>query len=472
MLLCFAFRVPQLEAKTVIYRKSIYSLPLSLDPMKMNDTSSLLVSNLIYGGLVKFAPDMTIKGDLAESWQSSIDGKTITFSLRNNIKFSDGRPITANDFQYSLQRLKSEQSIVKKFFDHIQDIEVINYKKLSIKLKNPYPAFINILAGATAKVISPAKNISATSGNFYISTINKKDKIIILKPNRFRNIKSNISELWLIETDEQEAIKMAKNGTIDDLINWPLAGNDSIFNLGKKISSTVSATWIIGLNSRLVPLDNEQIRKTFKSDFDSDKFRKNFYPDAHPSFGYIPPGLPGYRSKGELKVQVDSKRPKERITIVIPNILNRHMEMKQFIEQDLNQKGWNVEVAPKSWEEIMEGYNKKSLQGFLVSMNMDFPDTEFLIRNFETTNSDNFSGYSDDKLDSLLIKSREENNKINRKNLIEMALTKIEEAALTINLFHPRANYWISKCIGGLEVNLLSDVYIDYSKVKKSERCH
>ncbi len=472
VLLYFSSWIPEANAKTVIYRKSIYSLPLSLDPIKMNDTSSLLVSNLIYSGLVKFAPDMTIESDLAESWHSSIDGKTLTFILLKNIKFSDGKPITANDFKYSFERLNSEESIVKKYFDHIQEIEVISDNELKIKLKNPYPAFINILAGATAKVLSSANDHSATSGNFYISTINKKDKTIILKPNKFRNIKSNISELWLIETDEQVAIKMALEGKIDDLINWPLAGNDLIFNTGKKISLTVSATWIIGINSRIIPFDNEQIRKTFKKDFNTDKFRKTFYPDAHPSFGYIPPGLPGHQSKGEPKVQTESKRSKEKITIVIPNILSRNMEMKHFIEQDLNQKGWNVEVAPRSWEEIMEGYNKKSLQSFLVSMNMDFPDTEFLIRNFETTNADNFSGYSNNELDSLLHKSRGENNKISRKKLIERALIKIEEAALTINLFHPKANYWISKCINGLDANLLSDVYIDYSKVMKAERCN
>lgn len=49
------------------YVKAIYSLPLSLDPIKMNDTASLAVGNLIYDGLLKFSPSLKIEGALAES---------------------------------------------------------------------------------------------------------------------------------------------------------------------------------------------------------------------------------------------------------------------------------------------------------------------------------------------------------------------------------------------------------------------
>ncbi len=44
------------------YVKALYSLPLSLDPIKMNDTASLAVGNLIYDGLLKFSPSLKIGG--------------------------------------------------------------------------------------------------------------------------------------------------------------------------------------------------------------------------------------------------------------------------------------------------------------------------------------------------------------------------------------------------------------------------
>ena len=63
-----------------IYIKAVYSLPLSLDPVQMNDTASLVAGNLLYDGLLRFSPTLEIVGALAESWSTSADGKAITLS--------------------------------------------------------------------------------------------------------------------------------------------------------------------------------------------------------------------------------------------------------------------------------------------------------------------------------------------------------------------------------------------------------
>jgi ABC-type transport system substrate-binding protein len=143
------------------YVKSVYSLPLSLDPNKMNDTASLAAGNLIFDGLLKFSPSLEIQEALAVSWSTSSDGKTLIFKLRPNIKFHDGTPITADDVVYSLDRAVSTESTVRKYYDCIQGtdekngkqditkigIKAINSSTVEIKLKNPFPAFISILAG-------------------------------------------------------------------------------------------------------------------------------------------------------------------------------------------------------------------------------------------------------------------------------------------------------------------------------------
>jgi ABC-type transport system substrate-binding protein len=63
---------------TTTYTKAVYSLPLTLDPILMNDTASLVASNLIYDGLLRFSPTLKIEGALAESWSTSSDGMTLT----------------------------------------------------------------------------------------------------------------------------------------------------------------------------------------------------------------------------------------------------------------------------------------------------------------------------------------------------------------------------------------------------------
>src|SRR6185437_12622658 len=77
----------------------------TLDPDLIGDLSSDYALQLISNGLVTLDPStLQIKPDLASSWDTSADGKTWTFHLRSGLKFSNGDPLTANDFAYSLDR--------------------------------------------------------------------------------------------------------------------------------------------------------------------------------------------------------------------------------------------------------------------------------------------------------------------------------------------------------------------------------
>ena len=75
----------------------------SMIPMITSDASSSEVQGFIYNGLLKYSPDMRLVGDLAESWQVSPDGLTITFKLRKGVRWQDGKPYTAKDALFSYQ---------------------------------------------------------------------------------------------------------------------------------------------------------------------------------------------------------------------------------------------------------------------------------------------------------------------------------------------------------------------------------
>ena len=464
--------------------KSVYSLPLTLDPIKMNDTSSLLISNLIYDGLLKFSPNLEIKSALAKSWITSSDGRTLTFHLKENQKFHDGSPILASDVVFSLKRNISRDSLVRSYYDCIEGFEgrgdeselanlgIVEKDSLTvqIKLKFPFPAFLNVLAGATAKIL-PEKHLKNEnffkkpigSGPFKILQVKKNE--IIFKRNS--TSPSRAQDLFIIrESSEKVAIEQAQRGEIHDLTNWPLTSNNKIFRIGKKFSSPVAATWIIGLNTLKSPFQKSEIRRKFKADFDNEKFRKTFYPDAYPAQSYIPPGLPGHQKIGKMFILTEKVNPsKDIVKIAIPKELERHQEMGNLIKSEMEAKGWTVQPIYLEWQKLMEGYKNKTLQAFLVSMNMDYPDPEFLLRNFESKNSDNFSGINSSQIDHLLEVARKENDRLKRTKIHQEIVELVESSAVTVNLFHPRANLWLADCVKDFKGNILSDVYIDYSEI-------
>jgi peptide/nickel transport system substrate-binding protein/oligopeptide transport system substrate-binding protein len=80
---------------------------LVLDPANVADIYSASVTNAIYSGLVTTDHNLNVIPDLASSWEVSPDGRTYTFHIRPNLHFSDGTPLTAQDFAYGIDRALS-----------------------------------------------------------------------------------------------------------------------------------------------------------------------------------------------------------------------------------------------------------------------------------------------------------------------------------------------------------------------------
>lgn len=478
------------------YVKSVYALPLTLDPSLMNDGTSLLASNMIYDGLLRLSPTLEVEAAIAELWETSSDGKSLIFHIRKNAKFHDGSTITSSDVIYSLTRNLSSKSKVYKYYDCIlgadeyfagkttlvQGLVPIGSDQVEIKLKYAFPPIISVLAGATAKIYPKSSEGIPNffkkpigSGPFRFDRIDeqKREMILAKNPDYYATVPA-IERLTLKETDQNKAMELAAQGSIQDLSNWPLTGAEDVFKSGVDVDSPVTATWVVGLNTRKSVFRDLKIRKAFIEDLQTEKFREKFYPDALPASGYVPFGLPGYREKQSSALEqaiTVSKHPVDSISIQIPAELTRAKEMADFITSQLKPRGWNVQVSIVAWDKLMEGYNKKNLDAFLVSMNVDYPDVEFLIRNFESNNPDNFSGIKDTELDQLIKKSRTIQDRKERLNVYDSAVDRLNSLALTANLFHPRAHYWIGRCVRGFVPNLLAEYYIDYSKIWMDSDC-
>ena len=123
-----------------------------------------LVSTYLFDTLA--FPDVTgePKPWLAKSWQSSPDGKTWTFLLRDNATFHDGKPVTADDvlftFDYNTKGPGSQAGAAQGV-DYLDSVTAPDPKTVVIALKNPRPSFLNDIAGTFGFAIMP-KHIWST----------------------------------------------------------------------------------------------------------------------------------------------------------------------------------------------------------------------------------------------------------------------------------------------------------------------
>jgi peptide/nickel transport system substrate-binding protein len=92
----------------------------TLLPPLATDSASHGVAGLIYNGLVKYDANLNLVGDLAESWEISPDGLTITFKLRRGVKWQDGRPFTAHDCLFTYRLMVDPKTPTAYSGDYLQ----------------------------------------------------------------------------------------------------------------------------------------------------------------------------------------------------------------------------------------------------------------------------------------------------------------------------------------------------------------
>jgi len=111
-----------------------------LIPNITSDSASHTIGDLIYSGLVKRDGSLRLVGDLAESWTVSRDCRNMTFQLKKNVKWHDGRPFTADDVVFTYQAMVNPKTptAYKEDFKAVESIEAVDAHTVRVRYARPY----------------------------------------------------------------------------------------------------------------------------------------------------------------------------------------------------------------------------------------------------------------------------------------------------------------------------------------------
>src|ERR1044071_206684 len=147
----------------------ILRMPLITSPasMSIHEESTIAVLGPMMGvfnNLVMFDQHVpqnnlsAIVPDLAESWSTAEDGKSLTFKLRQGVKWHDGKPFTANDVKCTWDLLagkateKFRVNPRKSWYRNLDSVTVDNDLQVTFNLKRPQPSFIGLIASGWSPV--------------------------------------------------------------------------------------------------------------------------------------------------------------------------------------------------------------------------------------------------------------------------------------------------------------------------------
>lgn len=275
----------------------IYNLgsePETIDPALNTAVDGGTVITAAFEGLTRLDENNKIKAGVAEKWDISADKLTYTFHLRKNAKWSDGKPVTANDFQYAWLRAldpKTEAEYCYQLF-YIKNaeaffngkakaedvaIKVVNENTLEVKLEAPTPYFLELCSFATLMPVrkdivekSPkewARNMDTYIGNgpFKVTKFTSKDAIEFEKNKEYWDAKNvKLSKMtFVMVVEASSALQSFEKGEIDLIEAPPSAEIPRLKQDGKLKIMPYIGTYFVVFNNTKAPFDNPKVRKAF-----------------------------------------------------------------------------------------------------------------------------------------------------------------------------------------------------------------
>lgn len=489
-------------------KEAIIGKPQSLNPLfgMLNDADQD-ITQLTFSGLLEYTNDGALKNDLAKEYKISDDGKTYQFILKDNLLWSDGKPITTDDIIFTIETIKDPktQSPLRLTWQDVKT-EKIDDKTIKFSLKEAYPPFLEnftlkIIPSHLLKDIDPQELISKPeimtvgSGPFKIKSIerDKENKIkkIILEKNQNYHQKSFLSgiELTFVE-DENELLKL-KNSQ-ESLANISPQNKEK---LGKNFnihSLFLPRYFALFLNQGNKILSQKEVRQALALATPKEKIIKEVLEGE----GRIVEGplleenkIGGDITKysfnlDEAKKILDNAGWKDTNQDGIREKIINQGENPTLLELNLftvNQPSLQktAEILQNTWKDLGVKLNIKTLDGEklyqenISERNYDillFAQGLYMIADpssfWHSSQKDypglNLSLYQQNEVDELLKKSITETNSEKRKELLQQFEKKLTEDIPAIFLYSPNYLYAVDKKVKGLQAQ--------YYTVNRSKR--
>lgn len=135
-------------------------------PILATDSASGDIVGLVFNGLLKYNERLEVVGDLAEAWQVSEDGLTLTFTLRPNLRWQDRVPLTAEDVRFTYQKL-IDPAVLTPYssgYELVEDVEALDERTVRIRYREPFaPALESWMMGVIPKHLLEGEDLNTTS---------------------------------------------------------------------------------------------------------------------------------------------------------------------------------------------------------------------------------------------------------------------------------------------------------------------
>lgn len=461
--------------------------PTTLDPALITDVLSGGIAAKIFNGLIRFDENLDLIPDIAESWGISPDGRTYTFRLRRNVRFSNGRTATSRDFQYSFERvldpatrapltwvldnIEGAEAFVTGNVSHVGGIRCPDDYTLVLTLRQPFGPFLSLLAMTTAYVV-PREEVERLGQDFgtrpmgtgpFVLAKWKHGQELTLKAREgyFAGNARLDGIIYRVIPEDLTSVMEFETGRLDALLipssEYRRYRSDSFWKTRIHGRPGLN-TYYLGLNCTRPPFSDRRVRQAVNMAIDRKRILDTVFeqrgvlaagpvPPALWKYGKGPKQSEGYRFDPETAKDLIREAGASGAPITLygsgdPEILDILEVVKWFLDR----AGLRASIRQLDWSAFKNAVNKGEPDAFWLSWWADYPDPEnFLYPLFHAKSvgpAGNRTRCTDARVDRLIELAQRSVDEKRRYALYRSAEDRIIENAPWVFMWH-RADYYV-----------------------------
>lgn len=461
-------------------RVTLNSEPPSLDWVKATDSVSSQVLVNVMDGLVTYDyydPNLKLLPALATKWEPSQGARVWTFTLRQGVKWTDGKefkgqqvidawerllnPKTAAKYAYYLHPIKN----AKKYSSgELKDFSQVGAHmneqgQLVVELEAPqsyfpylltynstYPIRKDVIAKYGDQWTEP-QNIQ-TLGAYRLKTWEHDKQIILERNDTYYGEKPKIKNVVAyIISEFSTALNLFHGGKLDVQTELPMTEVGVLKKMKEYKEKSLLVLYYYGFNVRKPPMNNPYFRKAISYAVDRRQITGMLGGGKRPTAGWVPPGMFGYeknrgihfdvaKAKGFLK-KAGYKSPKEVPKLIVGfNTNENHQRIAENLQAQLKKNlGISVELRNEEWKVYLDTLKVDPPHIFRMGWVADYPDPDTFMALMTTDSTQNYSKWSNKKFDHIVRKAASVVDPSERKELYSEAqqiLTETEVPVLPV----------------------------------------
>jgi oligopeptide transport system substrate-binding protein len=429
--------------------------PPSLDPGLATDTTSANILLNIMDPLVRLGDDLEPVAGLARSWDVSREGKTVTFRLRTDGRWTNGDRVTAEDFEYAWKRTLSPQlaadyayqfygivgaqayNSCKSGCARLRDrvgVDAVNATTLRVRLTTPQPWFVQQVAHHSFLAVhrptverfgnrwTEAANI-VTNGPFRLARWEHDSRIDLVKWDDWREAESVMLTRvnGRMISDGTTAVQAFEAGEVDVTGNLPPEEIPLLKETDAYQQYPGLGTYMYGFNVENIP-DVKQ-RRAMSLAINRRQIIDNIaQADQLPATGWTPEGMPGFDAinpesewlpeEGDLdrakRLMNEVQNPKRNITLLL-NDSPGHRPIAVAVQDAWKELGLNVTIRQQEWAQFLEFVGPPpdaSVDVFRYGWIGDYVDAMNFLELWTCDSGNNSTTYCNRRYDELVSKAR------------------------------------------------------------------